>query len=68
MGLKRACVFKEEAMKNYVEAPKRSMGGVNIHPDARVLRSYRKTLSLLVRAVGEVALLDNGQCPVRERR
>lgn len=67
MGLKRACVFKEEAMNNYVEPPKRSMGGITIRPDARVPGGNRKTLSLLVRAVG-VVLLDNGQLPVRERR
>lgn len=50
-----------------MEAPKRRMGGITVRPGAMVLGSNRKTLSLLSRAV-EVALLDNGQLPVRERR
>lgn len=56
-------MFEEEGMRNYVEITKRSKLNNTTCPGPRVVGSHRKTLLLVVRAVGEVVLLDNGQIP-----
>lgn len=53
-------MFEEEGMKNYVETAKRSRVDNTACPCPRVLGIHGKTLSLLVRALGEVVLSDNG--------
>ena len=53
-------MFEEERMRNYVETAKRNREDNTACPGPRVLGSQGKTLSLLVRALGEVVLSDNG--------